>query len=105
VTEALRAGGFAHRAKVEIRWVPSDDCETPRAPPRAGRRRRRLHPRRLRRPRHRGQARRAPVRPQNGIPTLGLCLGLQCMVIEYARNVAGLEKANSTEFDPDTPTR
>ena len=38
----------------------------------------------------------------HGIPTLGLCLGLQCMVIEYARNVAGLEKAGSTEFDPDT---
>ena len=39
----------------------------------------------------------------HGIPTLGLCLGLQCMVIEYARNVAGLEKAASTEFDPDVP--
>ena len=39
----------------------------------------------------------------NGIPTLGLCLGLQCMVIEFARNVAGLEKAASTEFDPDCP--
>jgi CTP synthase len=39
----------------------------------------------------------------NGIPTLGLCLGLQCMVIEFARNVAGLEKADSTEFDPDCP--
>ena len=37
------------------------------------------------------------------IPTLGLCLGLQCMVIEYARNVAGLTKAASTEFDPQTP--
>ena len=37
------------------------------------------------------------------IPTLGLCLGLQCMVIEYARSMAGLEKADSTEFDPDSP--
>ena len=37
------------------------------------------------------------------IPTLGLCLGLQCMVIEYARSVAGLDKAASTEFDPDCP--
>ncbi|MCU1628538.1 MAG: pyrG, partial [Pseudonocardia sp.] len=39
----------------------------------------------------------------NGIPTLGLCLGMQCMVIEVARDLAGLEKANSAEFDPDTP--
>jgi CTP synthase len=40
---------------------------------------------------------------ENGIPVLGLCLGLQCMVIEYARNVAGLAGASSTEFDPETP--
>ena len=40
---------------------------------------------------------------ENGIPTLGLCLGLQCMVIEFARDVAGLEGASSTEFDPGTP--
>jgi CTP synthase len=39
----------------------------------------------------------------HGIPTLGLCLGLQCMVIEYSRQVLGLDKAGSTEFDPDTP--
>ena len=39
----------------------------------------------------------------NKIPTLGLCLGLQCMVIEYARSMAGLEKAGSTEFDPGSP--
>ena len=40
---------------------------------------------------------------QHDIPTFGICLGMQCMVIEYARNVAGLENANSTEIDPDTP--
>ncbi|WP_036317855.1 glutamine amidotransferase-related protein, partial [Microbacterium sp. B24] len=39
---------------------------------------------------------------EQGIPTLGICLGLQCMVIEYARNVAGIEGASSSEFDPDT---
>jgi CTP synthase len=38
----------------------------------------------------------------NGIPALGLCLGLQCMVIEVARSLAGLEGANSTEFEPDS---
>lgn len=40
---------------------------------------------------------------ENNIPCLGICLGMQCMVIEYARNVLGLEKANSTEMDPNTP--
>ena len=40
---------------------------------------------------------------KRGIPCLGICLGMQCMVIEYARNVLGLPKANSTEFDPETP--
>jgi CTP synthase len=40
---------------------------------------------------------------ENQVPALGLCLGLQCMVIEFARHVAGLEDASSTEFDPDTP--
>ena len=40
---------------------------------------------------------------ERGIPVLGLCLGLQCMVIEYARNVAGIEGASSSEFDPQTP--
>lgn len=40
---------------------------------------------------------------ENRIPTLGICFGLQLMVVEYARNVIGLEKANSTELDPNTP--
>ena len=67
VAEALRAGGFAHHAKVEIRWVASDDCETD-AGAAAGARRcaRRAHPRRLRHPGHRGQDRRHPLCPQAG---------------------------------------
>ncbi len=40
---------------------------------------------------------------EQGLPTLGICLGLQCMVIEYARHVAGIEGASSSEFDPETP--
>jgi CTP synthase len=104
VTEALRAGGFAHRARVEIRWVPSDDCETPEGAERAlagadgvlipgGFGVRGIEGKL-------GAIRYARI---NGIPALGLCLGLQCMVIEVARDLAGLEKANSAEFDPDTP--
>ncbi len=103
VAEALRAGGFAHSARVNIRWVPSDECET-----------------------HEGAAALLGdvdaicvpggfgVRGIEGkvgalryaresrIPTLGLCLGLQCMVIEFARHVAGLTDAGSTEFDRAT---
>jgi CTP synthase len=104
VTEALRAGGFAHKARVQIRWVPSDDCETPEGAAHAlagvdgvcvpgGFGVRGIE----------GKLGALRYTRTNGIPTLGLCLGLQCMVIEYARNVAGLEKANSAEFDPDTP--
>jgi CTP synthase len=104
VTEALRAGGFGHKARVQIRWVPSDDCQTPEGAAHAlagvdgvcvpgGFGVRGIEGKL-------GAIRYARV---NGIPTLGLCLGLQCMVIEYARDVAGLEKANSAEFDPETP--
>jgi CTP synthase len=104
VTEALRAGGFANRARVQIRWVASDDCETPAGletalsdvdgvlvPGGFG---------------IRGiEGKVAAIRyaRENKIPTLGLCLGLQCMVIEYGRNKAGLEGANSAEFDEATP--
>ena len=101
VTEALRAGGFAHRARVEIRWVTSDDCQTEAGAAMAlggvdgvlipgGFGVRGIEGKI-------GAIRYARV---NGIPVLGLCLGLQCMVIEVARSLAGLDGANSAEFDP-----
>jgi CTP synthase len=104
VVEALRAGGFAHEAKVHLRWIPSDECQTPAGAARhlsdvdavcvpGGFGIRGIE----------GKLGALTYARINGIPTLGLCLGLQCMVIEYARNVAGLEKAASTEFDPDCP--
>ncbi|HEX8936216.1 MAG TPA: CTP synthase [Pseudonocardiaceae bacterium] len=103
VTEALRAGGFAHRARVEIRWVPSDTCETPAGAQTAlagvdgvlvpgGFGIRGIEGKI-------GAIHHARIR---GIPVLGLCLGLQCMVIEAARNLAGLDGADSTEFDAAT---
>ncbi|WP_081608752.1 CTP synthase [Rhodococcus ruber] len=102
VTEALRAGGFAHRAKVDIRWVPSDDCETEAGAQAAlgdvdavlipgGFGIRGIEGKL-------GAIRYARTRK---IPLLGLCLGLQCVVIEAARSV-GIADANSAEFDPDT---
>jgi len=102
VVEALRAGGFAHDAKVNLVWVPSDECQT-----------------------REGAARHLAdvdavcvpggfgIRGIEGkvgaleyartqlIPSLGLCLGLQCMVIEFARHVCGIADADSTEFDED----
>jgi CTP synthase len=104
VGEALRAGGFAHEAKVHVKWIASDECETPSGAAKhlsevdavlvpGGFGIRGIEGKL-------GALRHART---HGIPALGLCLGLQCMVIEYARNVAGLEKAASTEFDPDCP--
>jgi CTP synthase len=103
VTEALRAGGFASDAKVHVRWVPSDECSTP-----AGAAEKLSDVDAVCVPGGFGvrgiEGKVGAVRyaRENGIPLLGLCLGLQCMVIEYARNVAGLEGADSAEFDPDT---
>ena len=104
VAEALRAGGFAHEAKVHLRWVASDECQTPAGAARnlqdvdaicvpGGFGVRGIE----------GKLGALTYARTHGIPTLGLCLGLQCMVIEYSRTVLGLEKAGSTEFDPDTP--
>jgi CTP synthase len=104
VAEAIQAGGFAHRAKVALRWVPSDDCVTATGAATAlagvdgvvipgGFGVRGIE----------GKIGAARFARENQIPTLGLCLGLQCMTIEVARHVAGLEGANSTEFDPTSP--
>ena len=103
VTEALRAGGFANDAKVHIKWIPSDDCSTPEGA-RAnladvdavcvpgGFGVRGLE----------GKLGALTYARENKIPTLGLCLGLQCMVIEAARSLAHLEGASSAEFEPET---
>ena len=104
VTEALRAGGFANDCRVNIRWVASDDCATPKGaqdtlggvdavcvPGGFGVRG------------IDGKLGALTWARESGTPTLGLCLGLQCMVIEAARNLAGLAGANSLEFDEDTP--
>ncbi|MEV7396488.1 CTP synthase [Aeromicrobium sp. NPDC092404] len=104
VGEALRAGGFAHDAKIHLRWVPSDDCETPSGAAQN------LHdvdgicvPGGFGIRGIEGKLGALTYARERGIPVLGLCLGLQCMVIEYARNVAGIEGASSSEFDPQTP--
>ncbi len=103
VVEALRAGGFAHRAKVEIRWVPSDSCDTPAGAAAAlagldgivvpgGFGIRGIE----------GKVGALRYAREQGLPALGLCLGLQCMVIEAARHLAGIADADSAEFSPET---
>ncbi|ADG78983.1 CTP synthase OS=Tsukamurella paurometabola (strain ATCC 8368 / DSM / CCUG 35730 / CIP 100753/ JCM 10117 / KCTC 9821 / NBRC 16120 / NCIMB 702349 / NCTC 13040) OX=521096 GN=pyrG PE=3 SV=1 [Tsukamurella paurometabola] len=101
VTEALRAGGFANWAKVQITWVPSDDCETDAGAAAAlrdidgilipgGFGIRGIE----------GKVGAIRYARKRGLPLLGLCLGLQCIVIEAARS-AGLDGASSAEFEPD----
>lgn len=101
VTEALRAGGFAQSTKVNIRWIKSDECETEDGA--------REHladldgicvPGGFGIRGIEGKLGALKFARENQIPTLGLCLGLQCMVIEHARNKAGIEGATSSEFEP-----
>ena len=103
VTEALRAGGFANDAKVQVRWVPADRCATPEGAARelagvdavlvpGGFGVRGIE----------GKIGALRHAREHGIPTLGICLGMQAMVMEYARTVLGLEGASSSEFDPAT---
>ena len=105
VSEALRAGGFANAAKIEIVWIASDECETPQGAAKnlgnvdaicvpGGFGIRGIE----------GKVGALTYARENKIPTLGLCLGLQCMVIEAARNLAGIKDAISAEFsDTGTP--
>ena len=102
VTEALRSGGFANRAKVNIKWVASDDCENESGAAKSlagldgicipgGFGVRGIE----------GKIGALKYARENKIPALGLCLGLQCMVIEAARNLSSMKGANSAEFEPN----
>ena len=103
VSEALRAGGFHHNAKVNIRWVASDRCQTREGAEEAlGGVDAVLIPGGFGVRGVDGKVGAARWARENGVPTLGICLGMQVMVMEYARSVLGLEGASSSEFDPDT---
>ena len=103
VTEALRAGGFANFAKVNIKWVASDDCATANgASANLGDVDAMCVPGGFGVRGIEGKLGALKYARENKIPTLGLCLGLQCMVIEVARNLAGIKDANSAEFDEAT---
>ena len=103
VVEALKHGAAEHGLRLDLRWVPSDELTGLLAdsylegldgiviPGGFGYRG------------VEGKIQAIRYARENGVPLLGLCLGLQCAVIELARNVMGLTDANSTEFDPSTP--
>ncbi|WCC79163.1 CTP synthase [Cutibacterium equinum] len=103
VTEALRAGGFANKAKVNVVWVASDSCVTPEGAAQqlkdtdaicvpGGFGIRGVE----------GKIGAIRYAREHQVPFLGLCLGMQCAVIEVARDLAGIEGAASSEFDPQT---
>ena len=103
ISEALRAGGFHHHAKVSLRWVASDLCQTPEGAAEAlsgvdavlvpgGFGIRGIE----------GKLGALTWAREHQVPTLGICLGMQCMVIQHARTIEGLEGASSSEFDTDS---
>ncbi|QVQ53068.1 CTP synthase [Spiractinospora alimapuensis] len=100
VTEAIRAGGFAEDTRVNIRWVPSDACATPEG---AARELRGVHgvviPGGFGIRGIEGKIGAVRYARENEVPLLGLCLGLQCVVVEFARTVVGIPGADSAEFD------
>ncbi|HJR27015.1 MAG TPA: CTP synthase [Acidimicrobiales bacterium] len=103
VVEALKHGGFAHGCSVEIEWIQAEDVEGLLTEGR-------LHdldgiviPGGFGERGTEGKIAAAQYARENDVPCLGLCLGLQMMTIDYARNVLGLTGANSSELDPSTP--
>jgi len=101
--QALDHGGFAHGLKVIIRWLEAEDLETG-------------DPEEILKDKDgilvpggfgirgiEGKIRAVTYARENGVPFFGICLGMQCATVEFARNVAGLKDAHSTEFDAKTP--
>ncbi len=103
LSEALTHGGIAYETGVEIKWIDAEDAE--RFGPEGylkdtdgilipgGFGNRGIE----------GKIASIKYARENHVPFLGICLGMQCSVVEFARNIAGLEGANSSEFDPDSP--
>nr|MCU0261940.1 CTP synthase [Ilumatobacteraceae bacterium] len=102
VVESLKHAGFHHGAKVEIVWIQAEDVEGLLAAGRLAHLDGIVIPGGFGARGVEGKIAAARYAREEGVPCLGLCLGLQAMTIEYARHVLGLVGANSTEFDPTT---
>jgi CTP synthase len=108
--EALLHGGIAHRVKVNIEWIEAQALESGVREAKEWRARMReydgiLVPGGFGERGIEGMVRAIQFARENKTPYFGICLGMQTMVIELARHVAGLDRANSTEFNPNTPDR
>jgi CTP synthase len=99
VIEALEHGGFHHGVNVEVELVDSEDFDHERAERADGI----LIPGGFGERGIEGKVQAARIARERSIPFLGICLGMQIAVVEFARHVAGMDGANSAEFDPETP--
>lgn len=102
VAEALKHGGIANRTEVEIRWIDSEEIEQDNPDELLRGVSGILVPGGFGTRGTEGKILAVNYARVNGIPYLGLCLGLQLAIVEFARNVCGLEDANSIELNPDT---
>jgi CTP synthase len=103
VVESLRHAGIEHGGKVEVDWIDSEHLDVERAAERLAGADGILIPGGFGGRGIEGKIAAARVAREQGIPYLGICLGMQVAVAEYARHVVGMDGANSTEFDPETP--
>jgi len=105
LNEALYHGGFPHRLKVNIKWIEAEALEAPGGEALLERADGILVPGGFGDRGTRGMMKAAQIARERGIPYFGICYGFQWAAVEYARNVAGLPDADSTECAPDTPTK
>ena len=103
VVEALRHSGFEHGCPVTIDWVDSETVDDDEVLRRIEEADGILIPGGFGERGIEGKIAAARIAREQGIPYLGICLGMQMAVAEFARHVVGMERANSSEFDPDTP--
>ena len=105
LNEALYHGGFKHRLRVNIRWVEAEALEEPGGEQLLDGAHGILVPGGFGDRGTRGMMRAAEIARERGIPYFGICYGFQWAAVEYARHVAGLADADSTECNPDTPIK
>ncbi len=103
VVEALNHAAAKHRVKVEIKWIESETLENPDYAERLKDLDGIIVPGGFGKRGVEGKINAIRFVRESDVPFLGLCLGMQCAVIEFACNVCNMEGANSTEFDPNTP--